>query len=136
MCNDETLLQFRAFETIDGDASQTTLMSIGGHLIQITAVASMGTIYIVFYAPTAWCTSISEELIVNRLNVTIISASEENREIRFMKKGLRIMTVFLYEGRKCIRKSQLIDLAFREGMCITDFVYKLQRKEYSRPRNN
>ena len=39
-----------------------------------------------------------------------------------MKEGLRIMTGFWYEGRKCISKSQLIDLAFRGGMCITDFV--------------
>ena len=38
------------------------------------------------------------------------------------------MTGFWYESRKCIRKSQLIDLAFRGGIFITDFVYEAAEK--------
>ena len=121
---DETQQQFRDFDAIDGDASQITLKSIGGHVLQMTAVALMGAIYTIFYAPTAWCTSISKEWIVNHLDLTIISASEENGGIRFMKGNLRIMTGFWYEGRKCIRKSQLIELVFWGEMCITEFVYE------------
>ena len=45
-----------------------------------------------------------------------------------MKEGLRIMTGFWYEVKKCIRKSQLIDLAFRGGICIIDFVYDAAEK--------
>ena len=112
MCNDEILLQFQDFAAVDRDTSQITLKSINGQVLQITIVASMGAIDTIFYAPTAWYTSISEEWIVNHLDLTTISASEENRGIRFMKGDLRIMTEFWYEGRKCIRKSQLIDLAF------------------------
>ena len=71
-----------------------------GHVLQIIAVASMGAIDPILYAPTAWCTSISVEWIVNQLNLTIISTSENNGGIRFMKEGLRIMMGFWYEGRK------------------------------------
>ena len=53
--NDGTLLQFRDFDAVDGDASQINLKSIGGHMLQITALASMRTIDAIFYAPTAWC---------------------------------------------------------------------------------
>ena len=53
LCNDETLKQFWDFDAADGDASQITLKSIGGHVIQIAAVASMGAIDTIFYAPTA-----------------------------------------------------------------------------------
>ena len=41
-----------------------------------------------------------------------------------MRGNTRLMTGFWYEGRKCIRKSQLIDPAFRGGMCLTPFVYE------------
>ena len=87
VCNDEILLKFRNFDAADGDTSQITLKSIGGHVVQITADTSMGAIDTNFYAPTAWCTSISEEWIVNHLDITIVSASEENGGIRFMKEG-------------------------------------------------
>ena len=82
-------------------------------MLQITAVASMGAIDTIFYTPTAWCTSIPEKWIVNHLDITIVSVSEENGGLRFMKESQRIITGFWYEGIKCIRKSQLIDLAFR-----------------------
>ena len=93
-CNGETLLRFLDFYTVDGNAPKITLKSIVGHVLQITAVAFMGAMETIFYAPTAWCTSISEEWIVNQLNLTIISAAEENGSISFMKKGLRVMTGF------------------------------------------
>ena len=38
------------------------------------------------------------------------------------------MTGFWYEGRKYIRKSQLIDLAFPGEMCTRDFVYETVEK--------
>ena len=68
----------RDFDAADGDASQITLESFGGHVLQIISVASMGAIDTIFYVPTAWCASIPEEWIVNRLDITIVSASEEN----------------------------------------------------------
>ena len=64
----------------------------------------MGAKDAIFYAPTAWCTSISEEWLVNQLDLTIISASEENGRIRFMKGDLRRLDSGM-RGRKCIRKS-------------------------------
>ena len=94
VCNDETLLQFRDFDANDGDATQITLKLIGGHVLQITAVVSMGAIDTIFYEPTAWCTLISEEWIVNHLDLTFVSASEENGGIRFMKESLRVVTKF------------------------------------------
>ena len=39
VCNDETLLQFRDFDALDGDAFQITFKLIGKHVLQITAVA-------------------------------------------------------------------------------------------------
>ena len=87
-------MQFRDFDAVNGDASQITLKSIGGHVLHITAFASMGAIYTIIYAPTAWCTLISAEWIVNHLDQTIISASEENGGIRLMKEGQRIMIGF------------------------------------------
>ena len=63
-------------------------------MLQITAVASMGAIDTIFYVPTAWCTSILEEWIVNYLDIVIVSASEENGGIRFKKDGERNMTGF------------------------------------------
>ena len=93
-------------------STEITLKSIRGNVLQITAVALMGAIDTVFYAPTAWCTLIPKVWIVNQLDFTTISASAENGGICFMKKGLKIMTGLWYKGRICIRKSQLIELAF------------------------
>ena len=45
-----------------------------------------------------------------------------------MKESKRITTGFLYEGTKCIRKSQLIDWASRGGMYLTDFAYAASEK--------
>ena len=74
----------------------------GGDVFQITAVASLGAIDTIYYAPTAWCTLITEEWIVNRLGLTVISDFEENVGIRIMIGKIRLMTRFWYEGRKCI----------------------------------
>ena len=60
VCNDGTLLQFRDINAVDGDPSQITLKSIDGHVLEINAVASLGAIDTIFYAPNAWCTSIPE----------------------------------------------------------------------------
>ena len=45
-----------------------------------------------------------------------------------MRGNTRLMTGFWYKERKCIRKSQLIDLAFRGGMCLTQFVFEAAEK--------
>ena len=87
-------LEFWGFDADDGDASQIRLQFIGGHVFQINAVASLGAIDTTYYAPTAWCTSITEEWIVNRIGLTIIFGSEENDGIWIMRGNTRLMTGF------------------------------------------
>ena len=83
-CNNAPL-EFREFVAEDGNASQIKLQSIGGHVFQITAVASLGAIETIYYAPNAWCTSIAEKRKVNRIGLTIISDSRENGGIRIIR---------------------------------------------------
>ena len=64
--------------------------------------------------------------IVNHVDLTIISASEESGGIRFMTGDFRIMTGFWYENKWS--KFQLLDLAFRGMMCIAEFVYEAAEK--------
>ena len=85
VCNNGSQLEFRGFDADDGDASQIRLHSIGGHVFQITAIASLGAIDTIYYERTVWCISITEEWIINQLGLTIISESEENGEIRIMR---------------------------------------------------
>ena len=85
----------------------------------------MGAIETISYEPTVWCTPITEDWIVNNLDLKIISASEENGGIRIMKDDQRPITSFWYEEIKRILKSQLIDQAFRGGMSLTKFVYQV-----------
>ena len=99
VCNDDSLLEFRGFDADDEYASQIRLQSIGGHVFQITDVAPLGANDTIFYAPTSWCTSTTEEWIVNQLGLTIIADSEENGRIRIMRGYTRLMTGFWYEGR-------------------------------------
>ena len=92
-------------------------------MFQMAAVASLRAIDNLL-CTKCMCTSITEEWIVNQLGLTIITDSEENGGIRIMRGNTRLMMGFCYEERKCIRKSQLIDLAFRGEMCLTQFVYE------------
>ena len=112
--------------------------SIGWHVLQITAVASMQAIETIFSEPTAWCTSITKDWIVNNLDygwLTLLYYQLENNQCLWRKWGIRIMkddqiliTGCWYEGRKCILKSQLIDLAFWGGMCLTKFVHQAAKQ--------
>ena len=98
VCNDATLLQFRDFNAVDGDASNH-LKSIGGHVLHITAVASIRAIQTIFYELTVWCTLITGDWIVNNLDLKIISAAEENGGIRIMKDDQRLINGFWYKQK-------------------------------------
>ena len=57
VCNDETLLKFRDFDAADGDASHHSEVDWWTRAPDYCS-ASMRAIDTIFYAPTAWCTSI------------------------------------------------------------------------------
>ena len=64
---------------------------MGGHVFQITAVALRGTIDTIFFAPTAYCTSITEEWIVSCLGLSIVTEPAKSGRIRIRRADNRIL---------------------------------------------
>ena len=81
-----------------GSSIQSTGMCFkilfGENVLHITVAALMGAIETILYEPTAWCTLITDNWIVNQLGLTIVTYYEENGGIHLIKNVRRLMTGF------------------------------------------